>query len=191
MHRQVWSAVVLVALAVSLRAQMSVGPWTPLFQGIDHAQGTNWPNGSTPISSRQSVHCLRVDLSDPTIRFFTTPPASPYVAEQRETVSLSVSNFLKIYGVQVAIDASVTNPGAATFYRLGSQPDQRWLTALLGLQADFRARSKVRPRPQPPLGGPAAGRTGEPLARPERLSAPVRFANLKINVSYTRLKCGT
>jgi hypothetical protein len=93
---------------------MSVTPWTPIFQGIDRAVGTNYPNASTPIPRLQSVNCVRVDLGHPDVKLFTTPPASNLVAESRETYSLSVSNFLKQYSLKVATDCNFysASPGA-------------------------------------------------------------------------------
>ena len=50
---------------------MSIGPWSPIFKGVDHAVGTNF--GSTIFTNngivftdtrQQSVHCIRVDLTD-------------------------------------------------------------------------------------------------------------------------------
>ena len=79
---------------------MSVTPWTPIFEGIDRAVGTNYPDGSTPIPRRQSVNCVRVDLWHPDVQLFSTPPASNRVAESRETLSMSVSNFLKQYRLE-------------------------------------------------------------------------------------------
>ncbi len=92
---------------------MVVTPWTPLFKGIDHALGTNYPDGTIP--RLQVVNCVRVDLQDPDVQLFTTPRITNYLAESRETASLSVSNFVKQYGVQVA--------AVANFYNSTQGPD--------------------------------------------------------------------
>lgn len=93
----------------------AIGPWTPLFKGIDHAVGTNNPNITGNFPRLQVVHCVRVDLTDPDVQLFTTPRASGYVAESRETLDLSVPNFLKQNKLQVAADAGFydANPGNA------------------------------------------------------------------------------
>ena len=93
----------------------SIGPWVPIFKGVEHAVGTNDPSISGNFSELQVVHCIRVDLTDPDIQFFTTPRASSYVAESRETLTLSVPDFLKKYKVQVAADCNFYNasPGGA------------------------------------------------------------------------------
>ena len=92
------------------------GPWVPLFKGIDHAVGTNNPSlpGNFP-NERQVVHCIRVDLTDPDIRFLTTARASGYQTDYRETLSLSIPHFLKQNGLQIVIDANYYNasPGGA------------------------------------------------------------------------------
>ncbi len=111
---------VLLALlhfaAFSTPALPVPGPWTPLFKGIDHAVGTNNPsipgNFSTGL---QVAHCVRVDLTDPDIRLFTTPRAPSYTLESRETLTLSVPHFLKNNQLQIASDANFydANPGGA------------------------------------------------------------------------------
>jgi len=69
--------------------------------------GTNFPgtivtnNGVVFTNANlQVVHCARVDLSEPGVQFFATPRAPNYIAESQETLSLSISNFIKTYGVQ-------------------------------------------------------------------------------------------
>jgi len=44
----------------------SLGPWIPLFQGIDIARGTNVADAQIPVP--QLVCVARVDLNDPDIR---------------------------------------------------------------------------------------------------------------------------
>jgi hypothetical protein len=100
----IWLAAVVLAATVA-HGQVIVGGWATLYKGIDHAVGTNIPGPSSPISIRQVVHCVKVDLSDPDVQLFATPRAPGYVAESRETLSLSVSNLLKNYGLKVAINA--------------------------------------------------------------------------------------
>ncbi len=107
-------ALVLLPFSAAL-AGPTIGPWVPIFKGIEHAVGTNNPNIPGDFPELQVVHCIRVDLTDPDVQFFTTPRASNYVAESRETLTLSVPDFLKKYQVQVAADANFYNasPGGA------------------------------------------------------------------------------
>jgi hypothetical protein len=129
MKRPFVTVCLLLGLSVvSIRAGMFVGAWQPIFQGIDHAGGTNTADPTIP--RLQVAHCLRVDLTDPSIRLFTTPPAIDYVPEITETYSLIVSNFLKNYGLAVAADANFYNvrPG-------GSDPTAEGLPSeVFGLQ---------------------------------------------------------
>ena len=43
-----------------------LGPWVPLFRGIEHAVGTNTAAGGG-FPELEVIHCLRVDLTDPGI----------------------------------------------------------------------------------------------------------------------------
>ncbi len=99
-------ALLLASLFVS-RANIVVMPWKPIFKGVDRAVGTNYPDSMIP--RLQVANCVRVDLTDPDVQFFTTPRATNYVAESRETTSLTVSNFLQRYGLQVACTANFYN----------------------------------------------------------------------------------
>jgi len=47
-----------------------------------------------------------VDLTDPDIQFLTTPRATNYVVNYRETGGLKVKDFLTIHQVQLAINAN-------------------------------------------------------------------------------------
>ena len=91
------------------------GPWVPIFKGVAHAVGTNVPGIPGNFSTLQVVHCVRVDLTDPDIELFTTPRASGYAVESRETLTQAVPNFLRKNRLQVASDANFYNadPGGA------------------------------------------------------------------------------
>ncbi len=111
----------MVLFACGARANLVVTPWVPIFKGVARAVGTNFPsttytnNGVVYVdSTRQVVNCVRVDLQDPDVQFFTSPPATNFVPESSETYSISVSNFIKRYGVQVASVANfyTTSTGA-------------------------------------------------------------------------------
>ena len=120
--KKLLSTGILLATIAVCHATLFVGPWTPIFKGIDHAVGTNFP--STTItnngviftdSTLQVVHCVRVDLRDPDVQLFTTPRAPNWAAESRETLSLRINSFVKNFGVQVAADANFYNvfPGGS------------------------------------------------------------------------------
>jgi hypothetical protein len=114
----VYALFLLVFLGLSqsaARAGAIPSPWMPLFKGIDHAVGTNDPNVSGNFSSLQVVRCVRVDLTDPDVRLFSTPQAPGSALESRETLTLSVPHFLAQNQLQVACDANFyyANPGGS------------------------------------------------------------------------------
>ena len=87
--------------------RVTVGNWLSIFQGIEEATG----HTTVAIGSgNQVVHALRIDLQNPNIRLFTTPPIANYQAESRETAGLKTSEFLVNYGLQVAINANYFRP---------------------------------------------------------------------------------
>lgn len=104
----VW-ILLLAAGILSARASTVLGPWVPVFKGIDHAVGTNTPGGGG-FSVLQVAHVMRVDLTDPDIQLFSTPRIADYVADSRETVVHTVSQFLTEYHLQVAINANEYHP---------------------------------------------------------------------------------
>src|SRR5260221_1832873 len=117
MKRLICTAVLFATLCAS-HATIVIGPWNPLFKGIDHAVGNNYP--STTVTNNgvvfvdyalQFVHCLRINLTIPTVRWFRTPRATNYVAGSQETQSLMISNFVKKYGVAVVTHGNFYYPG--------------------------------------------------------------------------------
>ncbi|HTD67525.1 MAG TPA: phosphodiester glycosidase family protein, partial [Candidatus Limnocylindria bacterium] len=122
----------IVFLCVTMvRADMVVTPWIPIFKGVDRAVATNFPtttfvnNGVFYTDSAlQVAHCVRVDLTDPDVQLFPTPRAANYVANSSETYSISVSNFIKKYGVQVASAANFYNTSQGTDPNLEGLPAQ-------------------------------------------------------------------
>ena len=94
-----------LSLAVA-SATNSVSPWTAIFKGIEQATGTN--DGATVSLS---VNALRIDLQDPDIRLFVTPPASNWVANSRETLLQTQRDFLSEHGLSVAINSGYFSPG--------------------------------------------------------------------------------
>jgi exopolysaccharide biosynthesis protein len=98
---------------LAVPASMTITPWMPLYKGVDHAIGTNFPDAVN--STLQVVHCVRVNLQDPDVALFTTPRAPAYQPQSRETLNASITTFIKTYGVQVAINANFYNvfPGGS------------------------------------------------------------------------------
>lgn len=125
----------LFAAAFWAQASPVFGPWTPIFKGIDHGVGTNNPNIAGNFPRLQVVHCVRVDLTDPDVQLFTTPRASSYVAESRETLTQSVPGILQQYRLQVACDAGFysANPGGSDPNSAGVNCEVRGLQISSGI----------------------------------------------------------
>ena len=93
-------------LSVSTWGTAIVGPWEPMFKGVDHSVSTNLP-GVSGMPHRLVIHTIRVDLSDPDIQLLSTPPIDNPVQGTREVGGLTVSDFLRTNQVQVAINANL------------------------------------------------------------------------------------
>jgi len=83
---------------------MTLSRWTPLFNGIEFARGSNAPDSVITVS--QVISVARIDLTDPDIRFLATPRMTNYLEGTRETSALRVGSFLSQYGLQFAINAN-------------------------------------------------------------------------------------
>ena len=85
-------------------------PWTPIFKGIDYATGTN----PASLAGIQAVYAVRVDLTDPDVRLFTSPAlTNSYLMGSRETPAMNPREMLEIYGLKVAVNcAHFTGNGA-------------------------------------------------------------------------------
>src|SRR5262245_55807739 len=101
-------ALALVIVAFPARATTIIGPWIPVFKGVDYSVSSNTPGGNLP--NLQVVHAFRVDLTDPDIRLFTSAQSSNYVAGASEVGGLTTSDFLKSNHLQAAINANFFNP---------------------------------------------------------------------------------
>jgi hypothetical protein len=100
---------IVLAAVADAGGSIVTNAWRPVFKGIEHMAATNYPDAAVP--RRQVAHCLRVDLADPDIRFLATPPAPAPVPGSRETLSLTITNFLLRNGVQAAVNANFYSPG--------------------------------------------------------------------------------
>ena len=108
---------VLLGLLLNGAAPVGAGtvlsPWTPVFKGVDYAVGTNTP-GAGAMPDLQVVYTMRIDLTDPDIRFYASPRTAKgtlqdeynYVAGTYVTAGYKTSNFLRNHGLQVAINAN-------------------------------------------------------------------------------------
>jgi exopolysaccharide biosynthesis protein len=112
------SALVILVRVTSNSApgKITVGPWEPIFKGVEHARG----EADAEEPRLQKVNALRVDLCDPNIVLFTTPSNGPTPGE---TDRQTGGEFIMTYGVQAAVNTH--------FYYTGS--DIRWNADLIGL----------------------------------------------------------
>jgi hypothetical protein len=79
---------------------IDIGPWTPIYEGVELAAGQQIPEVAGEF--RHQVRCLRVDLWNTNVVFFTTPHCTNNCAY--ETLSQSTSNFMEQYSLQVAVN---------------------------------------------------------------------------------------
>ncbi len=94
---------------IRVQAAPTLGPWVPLFKGIEHVAAVN-SSKSTDFQNLMAANALRIDLQDPDIQFLSTPRIASYQANVRETGGMTVSRFVKVNHVQVAINANFFNP---------------------------------------------------------------------------------
>jgi exopolysaccharide biosynthesis protein len=124
-----WIALAIMVWICAAEAATLIGPWTPIFKGVEYSVSSNTP--STRMPNQHVVHALRVDLGDPDIDLRTTPRvATNYSNNVREVVGLTVSDFLKKHELEVAINANFFNspgyypPPGTTFNMFGLAIDQ-------------------------------------------------------------------
>src|SRR5438270_10465538 len=92
----------------SVQAATIVGPWTPIFKGIEHSVNTNTPGA---IPRQIVIHALRIDLTDPDISLETTPRVlTNYLSGVREVIGETCSDFLTGHGLQAALNANFFSP---------------------------------------------------------------------------------
>lgn len=92
-------AVVFCCLGVlpPAMAEVRVGPWKPLFQGVEHMAGAS----DAAEARLQQVRGIRIQLNAPGLRFFSTPQAG-----SAETIGQTASDFLQEHHLQVAVNAN-------------------------------------------------------------------------------------
>ena len=96
----------LMALLAQVRGATVIGPWVPLFDGIDRTSGTN-RSGGGGMPDLCVMYALRVDLTDTNLVFYASPRiAVGYSVDDNESAGYETSNFLTMHGLQVAINAN-------------------------------------------------------------------------------------
>jgi len=81
---------------------VTVDPWVPLYQGVDLGHGQQ--QAQVTGERNHQVLCLRIDLTNPDIRLFTTPHCTNSCGQ--DTLSENASLFLENYGLQVVVNGA-------------------------------------------------------------------------------------
>jgi hypothetical protein len=93
----------MLVATLSTWATVTVTPWAPLYRGVDFAIGT----ADTNEARLQRVFALRVNLSEPTLEFFSTPSLPNGT---NKTVGQTTTSFVRTYGVAVGVNANFFAP---------------------------------------------------------------------------------
>lgn len=105
-----WCIVAAACLAIfRLFGDPALTPWTPIFKGIDYTIGTNSTRSGDFINLSVG-RVFRVDLKDPDVRLFVTPRIENFNPGVRETAGMTVSRFLQINQLQVAVNGGFFDP---------------------------------------------------------------------------------
>ena len=111
LFRQLAFALLFTATSVRplLGGNLVLTPWSPIFEGIDFATGTNTPNSVNP--DLMVVNVMRINLSDPGVRAVVTPRIQnpPWESRVRETAGYTVPRFLQVHQLKIAVNANQFN----------------------------------------------------------------------------------
>jgi hypothetical protein len=122
MKAEFWMALAMALVLGKLEgraADVTVDPWTPIFKGVELAAGHQQATQAGEFNHQ--VLCLRVDLTNPDIRLFTTPKCTNCGLD---TTAENTSLFRDNHGLQVAINGSFYIPADQP---LGTPQDVRGL----------------------------------------------------------------
>ena len=104
--------VTLLALLMTILAapaRIVVGPWSPIFKGVDHAVGQTIKD-ATDVR-QQAVTVMRLDLADPDVALFTDPPCTN-CPPGYQTLGQTTSGFVEAFHLQGAINHAYFTDGA-------------------------------------------------------------------------------
>lgn len=97
----------VLVLGADTHAYLTVGPWEPIFKGVERA------TGATDEPRLQKINAVRVDLHDPDIRLITT--ADNWVLPG-DTTRQTGSAYIANTGAQVAINGQYIDLATASPY---------------------------------------------------------------------------
>lgn len=107
-------------LMTTPRADTVLGPWTPIFKGIELAYGTNTPGIGALFSNQHVVRAVRINLADPDVQLLPSPRIANYLAGNRETAGYQVKDYLALNKLQLAVNGGFFDPG--TYYLPAGTP---------------------------------------------------------------------
>jgi exopolysaccharide biosynthesis protein len=123
------AAVGVMCLTVNA-ATVTVGPWVPIYQGVELTSGQQVPQTGT--EKTHQVLCLRVDLTAAGIELFTTPHCTNCTLE---TTADFTSDFLQQNRLQVAVNgAFYSSSSGPSDSPLGTAEDVYGLAISRGVQ---------------------------------------------------------
>ena len=102
-----------LACSVSItRADTVLGPWTPIFKGIELAYGTNTPGYGALFPNQHVVRAIRINLADPDVSLLPSPRIANYdPSSGRETAGYQVKDYLTLHKLQLAVNGGFFDPG--------------------------------------------------------------------------------
>ena len=107
MRKERWcgglAGLIVAVSALPAPAAITINPWEPIFQGIEFTTGA----ADTNEVRQQKVFVLRVDLTEPTIEFFSTPSNGD---APLETFGQTTTTFVETSGVAVGVNAGFFSP---------------------------------------------------------------------------------
>ena len=106
MNCRIFFTTLVLCLSLNFaKATITVGPWLPIFQGIEFATG----EADTNEVRLHKVRAVRVDMSNPAVAFFSTPAGGPM-----ETIGQTTTTFVNTYGCSVGLNANFFSPVSTT-----------------------------------------------------------------------------
>ncbi len=123
------AAVLAFACVRASAVIVTVGSWSPIYQGVDLASGTQTLQVAGEVT--HAVLCLRVDLLAAGVELFTTPHCTNSCGQ--ETLIQNTSHFLETFGVQAAINgAFYSSSGGPSDEAVGTPESVRGLAISRG-----------------------------------------------------------
>ncbi len=111
MNRSLY-AVLFLLPCLAARAVIVVGPWQPVFKGVDQAVGHAFKDATNPLA--QVVQVLRVDVTDPDVELFVDSACTN--CPGNETIGRTTTGYVEAFKLQGAVNSG--------FFPAGAVPNQ-------------------------------------------------------------------